>query len=62
MKELTLVDLMELLKQQEETYLVELLNLTSEDIVDRFADVIENDALRLSGEIEEFGGEDPFGE
>ena len=52
---------MEKLKTVEETYLVELLNLSSEDIVERFADIIEDDFERLAAEIgSEYPGSDPF--
>jgi len=40
------------LERIEETLLVELLNLRSEDIVERFRDVIEENYDRLLGEIE----------
>ena len=39
---LTLNDLFDRLKMLEETELLELLNLTSEEIVDRFEDIIED--------------------
>ena len=39
---MTLVDLMEKLKRVEEVTLMELLELTSEDLVNRFVDKIEN--------------------
>jgi len=40
------------LERVEETLLVELLNLRSEDIVERFRDIIEENYDRLLGEIE----------
>ena len=48
----TLQDLCNHLERAEETMLVELLNLRSEDIVERFRDVIEENYDRLLGEIE----------
>ncbi len=39
--EYTLEELKERLKTFEETYLLELLQVTSEDLVDRFSDIIE---------------------
>lgn len=59
MRELTLVDLMEHLKQLEETYLVELLNITSEELIERFSDRIESDFDRLISEVEEYDGDGP---
>lgn len=41
MTELTLVELAEKLKREDEVSLLEMLSLTSEDIIDRFMDVIE---------------------
>lgn len=48
----------------EETYLIELLNLSSEDIVDRFGDIIERDFDYLSEELAgvDYPGADPFSE
>ena len=48
----TLQDLCMHLERVEETLLVELLNLRSEDIVERFRDIIEENYDRLLGEIE----------
>ena len=42
------------LAQLEETYLVELLNIESDDLVNRFEDIIERDFDRLQSELEEF--------
>ena len=39
---LTLVDLLEKLKQEDEISLLELLGLTSEDLLDRFVDIVED--------------------
>jgi hypothetical protein len=50
---MTLVDLMERLRTIEETALVDLLGLTSDDIVDRFADIIDDKFDYLLGELEE---------
>lgn len=49
----TLNELMDRLRQQEETYLVELLNLRSSEIVDRFTDRIEDFYDELCAELEE---------
>lgn len=48
---LTLVDLFEKLKQVDEVSLLELLEITSTDIVDRFQDIIEDKADRLEEEL-----------
>lgn len=50
---LTLTDLCYRLKQVEETELLELLNLTSEDIVDRFCDIIEDNFEKLENIMED---------
>lgn len=55
---LTIHDLKERLAKCEETYLMELLGLTSQDLVDRFDDRIEEDFDRLMSELEDFGEED----
>jgi len=49
---LTLRDILERLAQLDEITLLELLNITSEDIVERFIDVIEDQADRLEKEVE----------
>jgi hypothetical protein len=49
---LTLRDILERLSQLDEITLLELLNITSEDIVERFIDVIEDNADRLEKEVE----------
>lgn len=61
---ITLSELLEQLKKVEETYLIELLNLSSEDIVDRFGDIIERDFDYLSEELAgvDYPGADPFSE
>lgn len=38
---LVLSELLEKLKREDEVYLLELLNITSEDIIDRFHDLVE---------------------
>ena len=58
MKEITLVELKAKLADMEETYLLELLQLKSEDLVDRFEDIIEDRFEELIGEIEEFENDD----
>lgn len=54
----TLEDLMERLSMLEETYLVELLQLRSSDIVQRFADEIEEIQDELWGEFEELDNDE----
>ena len=51
MTTLTLVELKEKLMQFDELDLIELLNLTSEDILDRFEDVVEDKYEMLRKEI-----------
>lgn len=50
---MTLVDLMEKLKRVEEVTLMELLELTSEDLVNRFVDKIENNFDALETELDD---------
>lgn len=47
MNEITFPELKERLREVEETMLIELLNLTSADIVDRFSEEIEEEQDRL---------------
>lgn len=53
MNEITLRELMTKLSTFEETYLVELLQLRSEDLVERFQDFIEDNYDELIGELEQ---------
>lgn len=48
---MTISDLCDKLKQVDEVSLLELLNIRSDDIVDRFLDVIEEKADMLEGEL-----------
>jgi len=50
---ITLDELKQKLMQVDEVTLLETLDLSSEDIVNRFTDVIENNYPRLSGEFDE---------
>jgi hypothetical protein len=50
---MTLVDLMEKLKRVEEVTLMELLEITSEDLVNRFVDKIENNFDALENELDD---------
>ena len=50
---LTLEELKERLMQLDETLLVERLEITSEDIVNRFSDFIENNYQELIGEFDD---------
>lgn len=54
----TLVELKAKLADMEETYLLELLQLKSQDLVDRFEDIIEDKFEDLASEIEELGTSD----
>ena len=49
---LTLPDIMDRLKRLDEVSLLEILNISSEDIVERFADKIEDRADILEEELE----------
>lgn len=49
---LTLHDIVKRLAQLDEITLLELLNITAEDIIERFSDVIEDNADRLEKEVE----------
>jgi hypothetical protein len=50
---LTLDDLIEKLKQLDEVTLMELLEITSEDLVDRFRDLIEKQQDTLENDFDE---------
>ena len=50
---LTLTDLQERLKKIDEISLLEILEISSEDLVDRFVDLIENKYDTLKEEFEE---------
>jgi len=50
---LTIPEICERLKRLDEVTLLEILNIYSEDIVDRFNDVIESKADELEAELEE---------
>lgn len=50
---LTFEDIRERLKILDEITLLEVLDISSEDLVDRFADKIENKLLELEVELEE---------
>jgi hypothetical protein len=49
---LTLPELIERLKQLDEITLLELLGITSEDLVDRFSDVIEDKQDKLTNIVD----------
>lgn len=53
MKTMTLPDLLEALKGWDEVYLIETLELRSEDIVERFKDIIEENFDFLVSEVED---------
>jgi len=54
MSPLTLEELKEKLKRMDEVSLLELLNLTSEEIVEAFSYEIETDIERLEKEVNEY--------
>lgn len=58
MREVTLEELKSKLADMEETYLLELLQLRSQDLVDRFGDLIEDRYDELIGELEEIEDND----
>jgi hypothetical protein len=49
---------MQQLKQLDEISLMELLNINSEDLVDRFQDLIENDPNKFERELQQWFGEE----
>jgi hypothetical protein len=55
----TLTELCEALKKVDEISLLEVLNITSEDIVEQFKDRIEEDYERLSSDFDTEDDEDP---
>jgi len=50
---LTLVDVCERLKQQDEVSILEILEITSDEIVDRFQDKIEENYEHLAEDLED---------
>lgn len=50
---LTLVELKERLKKLDETILCEVLNISSEELVERFEDVIEENFEELESDLED---------
>lgn len=50
---LTLVDIFNRLRRLDEITLLEILDITSEDLVDRFQDLIEDKADELEEELED---------
>lgn len=50
---LTILDIKEKLKLLDEITLLEMLNIRSEDLVDRFSDLIEDNADHLEEEIKD---------
>ena len=50
----TLTEIINCLKQIDEVTLLELLNINSEDLVDRFQDLIENDPNKYARELEQW--------
>jgi len=50
----TLEEMIEQLKQVDEITLLEMLNISSEDLIDRFRDLVENDPERYARELEQF--------
>ena len=54
----TLEEMIEQLKQIDEITLLEMLNISSEDLIDRFREKIEDDPERYSRELEQWFPED----
>jgi len=54
----TLEEMIEQLKQVEEITLVEMLGLSSEDLVDRFRDIIEDNPDKFALELQQFFEDD----
>lgn len=52
MHDITLEELKEKLQRLDEVTLLELLNISSDDIIDRFEDIIEQKQMKLMKEIE----------
>lgn len=50
----TFEEMLNQLKQLDEITVVELLNISSEELVDRFRDIIENDQDRFENEIQQW--------
>jgi len=50
----TLSEILEQLKQIEETVLLEILELSSEDLIERFSDLIENNPDKFNDELEQW--------
>lgn len=55
---MTLEELKERLKREPELTLLEVLNISSEELVDRFADVIEDKQEQLRNDLEIEDGDD----
>ena len=54
----TLEEMLEQLKQVEETTLVEILNINSGDLVDRFRDLVEANPSKYEYELQQFFEDD----
>ena len=54
----TLSEILEQLKQIEETVLLEILGLSSEDLIERFSDLVENNPEKFNDELEQWFPED----
>lgn len=54
----TFEEMLEKLKQLDETTLLELLRVSSEDLVERFRDVVENDQDRFEYELGQWFGDE----
>ncbi len=55
---MTFEEVRERLKRIDEVLLLEVLNINSEDIVERFADIIEDKLEELESELEELSDEE----
>ena len=59
---LLLTEIMERLKRLDEVTLLEVLEINSEELVERFTDKIEERADELESELEEFNEEEGLGD
>ena len=55
----TLEEIMERLKTLDEITLLEMLNVSSEDLIDRFRDIIEDNPEKFNLELEQWEDNDP---
>ena len=58
----TLDEIKEKLKQLDQTDLLELLQISSEELIDRFEDKVEENVDKLDRELNQWFLEEPFGD